>query len=45
MSLADAMIDDIVHHVDVVTLKGTSFRLGVRCSDRLPSIKSHNPAD
>ena len=35
---AAAMIDRIVHHADVLTLKGTSYRLRNRGIDTLPSI-------
>jgi len=32
LTIASAMIDRIVHHADVINLKGTSYRL-----------KNHNP--
>ena len=45
--VAAAMIDRIVHHADVPTLKGASYRLRGRGIDNLPSIRniqdSHQP--
>ena len=38
--VAAAMIDRIVHHADVIALKGTSYRLRDRGVDTLPSIKA-----
>ena len=38
--VAAAMIDRIVHHADVLTLKGASYRLRNRGIDTLPSIKT-----
>ncbi|MCL4368050.1 MAG: ATP-binding protein, partial [Actinobacteria bacterium] len=38
--VAAAMIDRIVHHADVLTLKGTSYRLRGRGIDSLPSIRT-----
>ena len=38
--VAAAMIDRIVHHADVLTLKGASYRLRNRGIDTLPSIKA-----
>ena len=38
--VAAAMIDRIVHHADVIALKGTSYRLRDRGIDTLPSIKA-----
>ena len=38
-AVAAAMIDRIVHHADVLTLKGASYRLRNRGIDTLPSIK------
>ena len=43
--VAAAMIDRIVHHADVLTLKGASYRLRNRGIDSLPSIKTQNQAD
>ena len=34
------MIDRIVHHADVLTLKGASYRLRGRGIDSLPSIRT-----
>jgi DNA replication protein DnaC len=36
--VAAAMIDRIVHHADVLTLKGASYRLRGRGDDTLPSV-------
>jgi DNA replication protein DnaC len=36
--VAAAMIDRIVHHADVLTLKGASYRLRGRSDDTLPSV-------
>jgi DNA replication protein DnaC len=36
--VAAAMIDRIVHHADVLTLKGASYRLRSRGDDTLPSV-------
>jgi DNA replication protein DnaC len=44
-AVAAAMIDRIVHHADVLTLKGASYRLRGRGVDSLPSIKTQNQAD
>jgi DNA replication protein DnaC len=44
-AVAAAMIDRIVHHADVLTLKGTSYRLRGRGIDSLPSIRTQNTAD
>jgi hypothetical protein len=38
--IAAAMIDRIVHHADVIALKGSSYRLRDRGIDTLPSIKA-----
>lgn len=38
--VAAAMIDRIVHHADVMALKGASYRLRDRGLDTLPSIKA-----
>jgi DNA replication protein DnaC len=43
--VAAAMIDRIVHHADVLTLKGASYRLRNRGIDTLPSIRTQNTAD
>ena len=39
-AVAAAMIDRIVHHADVIALKGASYRLRDRGIDTLPSIKA-----
>ena len=44
-AVAAAMIDRIVHHADVLTLKGSSYRLRGRGIDSLPSIRTQNQAD
>jgi DNA replication protein DnaC len=44
-AVAAAMIDRIVHHADVLTLNGASYRLRGRGIDSLPSIKTQNQAD
>jgi DNA replication protein DnaC len=44
-AVAAAIIDRIVHHADVLTLKGASYRLRNRGIDSLPSIKTQNQAD
>ncbi len=44
-AVAAAMIDRIVHHADVLTLKGASYRLRGRGIDSLPSIKTQDQAD
>jgi DNA replication protein DnaC len=44
-AVAAAMIDRIVHHADVLTLKGASYRLRGRGIDSLPSIRTQNQTD
>jgi DNA replication protein DnaC len=39
-AVAAAMIDRVVHHADVLTLKGASYRLRGRGIDSLPSIRN-----
>ena len=39
-AVAAAMIDRIVHHADVLTLKGASYRLRSAGIDTLPSIRT-----
>jgi DNA replication protein DnaC len=39
-AVAAAMIDRIVHHADVIALKGASYRLRDRGIDTLPSIRA-----
>ena len=43
-AVAAAMIDRIVHHADVLTLKGASYRLRGRGIETLPSIQTQNQA-
>ena len=43
--VAAAMIDRIVHHADVLALKGASFRLRGRGIDSLPSIRTTAETD
>ena len=43
-AVAAAMIDRIVHHADVLTLKGASYRLRGRGIDSLPSIRTTTAA-
>ena len=42
-AVAAAMIDRIVHHADVLTLKGASYRLRGKGIDSLPSISTTTP--
>lgn len=39
-AVAAAMIDRVVHHADVLTLKGASYRLRGRGIDSLPSLRT-----
>ena len=41
-AVAAAMIDRIVHHAEVLTLKGASYRLRNRAIDTLPSIRTES---
>ena len=43
--VAAAMIDRIVHHADVITLKGSSYRLRNSGIDTLPSARPENTAE
>ncbi|ALE04596.1 DNA replication protein (plasmid) [Arthrobacter sp. ERGS1:01] len=43
--VAAAMIDRIVHHADVITLKGSSYRLKDHQIDSLPSTRPENTAE
>jgi DNA replication protein DnaC len=43
-AVAAAMIDRIVHHADVLTLKGASYRLRGKGIDSLPSIRTTTSA-
>jgi len=42
--VAAAMIDRIVHHADVITLKGASYRLHNTGIESLPSVRAENAA-
>ena len=42
--VAAAMIDHIVHHADVLTLKGSSYRLRNTDIDTLPSHRASDTA-
>lgn len=42
--VAAAMIDRIVHHAEVLTLKGNSYRLKDTGIDTLPSARADNTA-
>jgi DNA replication protein DnaC len=42
--VAAAMIDRIVHHADVLTLKGASYRLQNTGIESLPSVRAENAA-
>jgi DNA replication protein DnaC len=42
--VAAAMIDPIVHHADVITLKSSSYRLKNTGIDTLPSERAENTA-
>ena len=44
-AVSAAMIDRVVHHADVLTLKGASYRLRNRGIDTLPSIRTQDAAD
>lgn len=44
-AVAAAMIDRIVHHADVLTLKGASYRLRGQGIDSLPSTRTTNDTD
>jgi len=44
-AVAAAMIDRIVHHADVIALKGASYRLRGHDTDTLPSIQAQKQAN
>ena len=44
-AVAAAMIDRVVHHADVLTLKGASYRLRNRGIDTLPSVRTKHTAN
>ena len=39
------MIDRIVHHADVIALKGTRYRIKHTAIDTLPSVEADREAD
>jgi DNA replication protein DnaC len=39
------MIDRIIHHAEVITLKGSSYRLKYARTDSLPSTRPENTAE
>jgi DNA replication protein DnaC len=41
--VAEAMIDRLVHHADVVALKGDSYRLRNRDLGRVPAATTEEP--
>ena len=43
-AVAAAMIDRVVHHADVLAMKGASYRLRNRGIDTLPSIRTQDTA-
>ncbi|MFJ4044407.1 ATP-binding protein [Microbacterium sp. NPDC089987] len=45
--VAAAMVDGVVHHAEVITLEGASYRLQGRGIDSLPSTRTDmtDPAD
>ena len=43
--VAAAMIDRIVHHAEVITLKGSSYRLRNTEIETLPSVRAENAAN
>ena len=44
-AVAAAMIDRIVHHADVIALKGTSYRIKHTAIASLPSVAADREAD
>ncbi len=44
-AVAAAMIDRIVHHAEVLTLKGASYRLRNRALEELPSVRAERQTD
>ena len=44
-TIASAMIDRIVHHADVIVLKGTSYRIKHTAIASLPSVAADREAD
>ena len=44
-TIASAMIDRIVHHADVIALKGASYRIKHTAIESLPSVEVDRQAD
>lgn len=44
-TIASAMIDRIVHHADVIALKGASYRIKHTVIESLPSVEADHQAD
>ena len=44
-TIASAMIDRIVHHADVIALKGASYRIKHTAIESLPSVEAERQAD
>ncbi|GAB37017.1 IS21-like element helper ATPase IstB [Gordonia otitidis] len=44
-TIASAMIDRIVHHADVIALKGTSYRIKHTAIESLPSVEADREAN
>ena len=44
-TVAAARIDRVIHHADVLTLKGARHRLRIRGIDALPSVRTQDTAD
>lgn len=45
VTIASAMIDRIVHHADVIALKGASYRIKHTAIESLPSVEAERQAD
>ena len=43
-TIASAMIDRIVHHADVIALKGASYRIKHTTIESLPSVEADRQA-
>jgi IstB-like ATP binding protein len=43
-TIASAMIDRIVHHADVIALKGASYRIKHTAMESLPSVEADRQA-
>lgn len=44
-TIASAMIDRIVHHADVIALKGTRYRIKHTAIESLPSVDADRKAN